>query len=287
MDKNKSQTFGAGEQIEGQKNIYQVVKLVGDIEGVYEIFMCIQKETERQCLLLVALDKKYNGMLDRAALILKELEEQAGMLEEEYSKIRKDEKDMLNYQLGFPELVDSIVREDKRKIIILAFRKVEKVKDMVPIINITEKDKLRVDLRTSAWIFGKLLKLLTFAHSIGISLGRLDDSNILIEPSKRYVLVFDFSKAQIHTGSIPAETRRQEIAHAAQSVINVLGGNLKTGVFPNDGDAAFGEYTECLLRLARGSESRAKNAHTNFYELIDKYWPRELYPFTTKPLICG
>lgn len=266
-------------------NVYEVGKKVAE-SGGYSLYLCIQKETKRQCLLQIATDPEHNGGLDRAAYILKELKQRSDELEAEYASVKTDPKDLLNYDFGFPELVDSFSSSEQggRWVNILAFKNVEDASRMVPLSNIAVKDQLRVDLRTSVWIMGKLLKLLVFMHGEGISVDLITENNILIEPEQHYVLIFDWSTAQIHSEAIPMETRCQQISQAAQAVIAVLGGNLETGIFPDDGDEAFGRYIDHILRLARGSESKADRAHAKFYELVDSLWKREYYPFVAKPL---
>ncbi|MBI2463237.1 MAG: hypothetical protein HYV65_03335 [Candidatus Spechtbacteria bacterium] len=262
-------------------HVYQVGKKVAEA-GKYRLYLCTQEGVKREYILQIANETKDNGALQRAAYILKELQRRAEELEVEYA--RPDEP--LNYQLGFPELMDSFICTEQggRQVNVFAFRNVENVGDMVPLINITAKDRLRVDLRTSAWIMGKLLKLLAFLHNEGISVNLLSGKNIVIEPKEHYVVIFEWSFAQIHTDTVPVEVRRQEISQAAQSVVVALGGDLKTGTIPNDGDEAFRRYTDYLWRLARGSESNAERAHLAFYELIDLLWERKYHPFTTESL---
>jgi hypothetical protein len=200
--------------------------------------------------------------------------------------VKKDQKSKLNYYLGFPELVDSFICNDQggRRVNIFAFRSVKSVNNMIPLIFITHKYRLRIDLRTSGWIMGKALKIIDFAHSNGIAINATAGNNILIERDNHYVVIFDWTDAQMYPGEIPIEVRTNDISQAAKAVITVLGGDWKKGRIPNNGEKAFVQYTNFLLRLARGSESNAQRAHANFYEIIDAFWKRELYPFTTKPL---
>lgn len=298
-------------EIKGEKGVYRIGNLAAEAEA-YRLYLCSQVETGRQCLLQIANTEEQNGQLDRAAYLLGELARRAEELEEEYAKVKTNPKSVLNYNLGFPELVDSFVCPEQggRRINVLAFRCVEEVGKMVPISNITEKDRLRVDPRTSAWMMGKALKLLAFAFSEGISVGLTTGKNLLIEPDKHYVLIFDWSGASTHP-EVPKKTRCQEISQAAQAVITALGGDGPSGFIPNDGDEpferfvnlrqkeidgaespdelrqqyqaeAFRQYADFLLDLARGAESDAERAHREFYELVDALWPREFYPFTTK-----
>lgn len=272
-------------EIRSDSHLYQVGDQVAEADE-YRLYLCIQEDTGRQCLFQIASTTEHNGGLDRATYILKEFKRRADELETEYAKFKKDPDNLLNYDLGFPELVDSFVchEQGNRRVNILAFRNVEDVRKMVPLIGITEKDRLRIDLRTSAWIMGKLLKLLIFAHSEGIAAGQLSGENILIEPDQHYVMIFDWANAFVNSEEIPKETRRQEISAAAQAVIVALGGDMETGVFPNDGDEAFDRYTDHLLSLARGEARSAERAHQKFYELVDELWERKYYPFTFHPL---
>lgn len=271
--------------IESGSKRYQVGDQVADA-GNYRLYLCTQQGMGYQSLLQIATDVVHNGALDRAAYILRELKRESNELEVEYEKVRKDPKVLLNYDLGFPQLEDSFICQEQggRRINILTLRGIEDVSRMVPIRNITDKDQRRVDLRTSAWIMGKSLKLLVFAHSQGIAVRCVDGTNILIEPNEHYVVFFDWSDAQTHLGKVPTETQREEIANVAQAVIIVLGGDIEKSVIPNDGDKGHDQYTDFLFRLARDSESNAGRAHAQFYELIDELWDKGFYPFTTKPL---
>lgn len=262
--------------------VYQVGNKVAETSN-YRLYLCMQDGMGRQCLLQVATTVAHNGKLQRAAYILKELERRADDLEAKYARVKTDPNVLLNYGLGFPDLIDSFIYQEQggRSINILAFRGVEDVTKMVPLINITEKDGLRVDLRTSAWIMGKLLKLLVFAHNEGVSVRLLNGNNIVIEPDEHYVVIFDWSCAQTYPEAVPKEIQRQEISQAAQAIVAVLGGDLKTGVFPDDSNKT---YTDYILRMARGEKNNAGKTHKEFYALIDELWEREYYPFTTKLL---
>lgn len=269
-------------------NVYHVGKLVGENKK-YRLYICTTDSVDGECLLQVATDLSHNGDLSLNAYILKEMEKAAEKLEIEYAKVKTDPKVLLNYQLCFPKVVDTFIGADQggRKINILSFRHVKKVGDIVPLINITEKDGLRIDLRTSVWIMGRLLKLLTLTQNEGISTAKLLSSeNILIEPEKHYVIVFDWSGAKAYQDAknYSSEEKRIEIAKVTQAIIKVLGGDIEKSFFPDDGEKGFERYTKHLLRLETGIEGRAEKTHQDFYQLVDQIWERKFYPFTTKPL---
>ncbi len=273
---------------------YRVIKQVKVANSErFRIYLCEQMETGRECLLRIAVEAKYNAELHREAYILAELAKQADKFENEYAKVKTDPKAFLNYKLGFPELVDSFIfqKQEGRQINIIAFRNVENVVDMVPLINITA-NKMRIDLRTSAWIMGKLLKLFAFVYNQGISVDFTIDENILINREQHYVMFFDWTKASWSEELManPMKVQRHEISQAASALVVALGGNVKTGFFPTEGNEEGAEegrkeYIRYLLQLARGNMSvDAAEAHKEIYRIIDDTWERAFHPFTVLPL---
>jgi hypothetical protein len=271
--------------VQGPEHRYQVGNLVANTRH-YRLYLCRQDDTMRQCLLQIASDIGHNGALDRVAFFLHELKAEADRLEAEYAKIKTEPNHFLNYDLGFPELIDNFTcpEQGNRRINILTFRGIDDINRLVPLSNIINKDHRRVDLRTSAWIMGKILKLLVFTHGANIAIGRLDTTNILIEPKEHYVVLFDWSEARTYPELIPAEIRKLEISQASKAVITILGGNSETRNFPDDVSEELKVYTNHLLALASGSQHNAEVAHTRFYQIIDTLWERGFYAFTSHPL---
>lgn len=272
----------------GPNGDYQIGKKVAET-GEFRLYICRQAATNRECLLQIAIDVSGNGALDKAVYVLGELKTRADELQAEYQALPGKASKFLNYELGFPEVLDSFVCKEQgnRRVNILAFRGVESVGQMVPLVNLIERDKLRVDLRTSVWIMGKLLKLLVFVHDQNLVVNTISLSNVLIEPAEHYVVIFDWSKAAFHSGLLPAENKRQEIAQAAQAVFALLGGDPETGDVPrgDEDEEIFTRYTAYVRQLAVRGECDAPKAHADFYRLVDELWKREFYFFTTKPLL--
>ncbi len=264
---------------------FEAGRLVAD-NGRYRQYLCVEigADKEKECLLQIATATNGNGQLDRAAYFLQELERRAREVEKEFKKVRTDPKVMLNYGLGFPKLVDSFVCQEQggRRINILAFRRVDQVGQMIPLSSVI-KSNLMIDRRTSVWILGKLLKLLTFSHSEGIAVGRLDADNILLQPNQHYVVLFDWSEGSQYPEKVPAEIACQEITQAAISVMAALYYDPESGKFPDDPDDPDDRYVKHLMTLAKGQEHRADQAHQEFYKLVDTIWERRFYPFTTRP----
>lgn len=263
---------------------YHVGKLVAENDR-YRTYICTQDGVDGQYLLQVAAAVEYNGGLDRSAYVLRELDKKSQQLEEEYARVRTSPNHFLNYDLGFPEVIDSFVYSEQggRHINILRFRHVEDVERLVPLDTMVNKDRLCVDLHTSAWIMGKSLKLLSFAHSEDIAVGELL-GNIVIEPNEHYVVIFDWSSAKTSAaGELPAADKRKDIADAAKAVYMAIGGDLETGDLPEIHDLNQA-YVENLWCLTRGGSADADVAHRLFYQLVDSIWERGFYEFTTMPI---
>lgn len=264
-------------------NVFNVNELVG-ISDRFRLYACTQKGVAGRRLLQIAATVEDNPLLQRSALHLKELEGKAYELEEEFARVKEKPDDRLDYQLGIPELIDSFecLEQGRRLINILGFRNVEDISQVIPLANIAKKDKRRIDAKTSAWIMGKLLKLLVFSHSEGFTPDPLDTNNILIEPVQHYVMIFNWARIDI-----TAAKRREDISNAAKTVITAVGGNPRTGYLPDDGEENFAQYREILFRLASQEFTSAKKAHEAFYGVVYVIWPRTYHKFTTKPMNEG
>jgi hypothetical protein len=267
--------------INSQDHEYEVGAKVAETD-LYRIYLCKQADTNRSCLLQIASEPEGNGPLQRSAFLLQRLAVRAEELEVEYARVTKDPNRSLGYDLGFPELVESFISADQggRVVNILAFRNVDDPHNMTPISNIIRKDRLRADLRTSAWIMGKTLKMLGFTQDAGIGMGQVNEDSILLEPDEHYVLLFDFAAAATFDDRVPRETRAAEIVQAAKTVIELVAGDVASGKFPDDEDGRLKPYTDFLLGLASGDQGDAHQAHREFYSLVDTLWERGFYPAT-------
>ena len=275
----------------GKEVAYYSGKPAGEARH-YKQFFC-ETEDGRECLLQIAREPADNGVLDRFVLALRELKEKADEFEEAFAKKKLDpangidSKKFLNYDLGFPQVVDSFISSEQggRRINILAFREVKRVSDMHPLAKYIRVANERCDLRTSVWIIGKALKLIDLAHMMGFSLQEMKTGNILIQPEQHYVVLFN-PGIKMYPDEVPMEQRRTEIMQTARSVIQLLGGDYQTRTFPlypDGNDPGFGPYTNHLLTLAGGGEWDAHEAHARFYNLVDRFWERKFYPATFYP----
>lgn len=270
--------------VTGKNGEYEVGELVAKNDR-YRLRHCRDKHG-REMLLQIATHASKNAELSRAGWALTTLKERSDEVERAYSDA--GHSGMLNYDLGFPELTDSFIFEGQgaRQVNILRFREILKVGGIIPLLKIW-KDDLRVDLPTSAWIFGKLIKTVSFAHDNRIQVNNITGNNVLIEPDQHYVVIFNWSDMVVHETSVPSLTVREEIKLAANLVIRAVGGDLDKARV-NDADLP---YTRLLQSFATEGASSAAKAHGMFYEVVDSLcgnpdstWKNGFHPFATLSL---
>jgi hypothetical protein len=252
----------------------------------FNFYICTTPEYPEQEFILKIAETEYTNSLQLEVLRLRFLREKAEELEEEYLQINKEKEAVLNYQLGFPKVVDSFVSETQggRRIVILGFDIANELGNLVPVLHVTTRDKVRVDPKTSAWILGKFLKLLVFFQSQNISVGKVSGGNMLIERDQHYLAFFDLSEAVFYPEGVPKEVSRNEVSKVAQAVIVLLGGSVATGNIPCDDQLTDGRYEKILGRLASGDYDDAAKAHKEFYQVMRVLWGKKFHPYTTYPL---
>lgn len=274
--------------LQGTRAKYEVGALLAE-NTVYRVYLCQEVESGRQYLLQIAssVSVEHSGKLDKAAFFLGKLRKIASEYEALHAK--QGGTRLLSYERLFPMLIDSFVPEQQggRRVNILGFSEVDDIKMMVPLSNVTGKDHQRIDLRSSAWILGRLLKLLGMTHSEGISVNMLSGANVLIEPSRHFAVVFDWSSAQTYPGQhVPRKNRIDDVANAAKAVFIALGGNPLTADYPyaRETDDNDRRYIALMTRMMQQHESSATRAHQQLYGLIDEIYGRKFHPFTPMPL---
>ncbi len=262
---------------------YYVGDLVAEASA-YRLYAC-RGDDERELLLQIASETACNGKLERVAFILRDLMETAGRYEEVYANLNPGKQ--LGYGHLLPEVVDSFVCDEqgKRRINILALYKADRLIKVVPLSNITALDRRRVDLSASAWILGRLLKLLVFIHGEGTAVRGISGNNVLIQPERHTVAVLDWTSAltyQVHE-EVVREQYKADIVNAAQAVFIAIGGDPETGSYPYDADGAE-RYIEYLRQLCMGNEIDAETAHHRFYDLVNELYGFGFREFRTYPL---
>ncbi len=270
----------------GRKGTYQVQNLVGENDRFRYFRVQNPESPDSELMLKIGVSTAQNGILDREAFLLGELTEAAAGLEAEYQR-KFPGHNRLNYTICFPQVVETFVVPDQgsRRVVVLGFQAVDRLIDLVPISFIRERDRSRVDMKTSVWILGKTLKFLDFVHSCDVGFGSLaDHETTLIEKEHHLVTLLDWSQAK---RGFDAKSRREEVALAARNVWWLLGGDLATMTLPKDDPDYDSAYEAVLMSLTRGAFCDAREAHSAFYHTVESLWGRNFHPFTTLALSTG
>ncbi len=248
---------------------------------VYRLYLAKEEASGRWRLVQVASTKASNGALERAAFILEMFQRTAVEFDREYTTNIKAGRH-LHLDRLYPQLVESGVspEQGERRINIYDLADIDDIRRIVPLANLRLKSNLRIDPETSAWVVGRLLKMLSFTQGEGIANRSLSAGNVLLDPQQHFAVTLDWSNAFVYQESVPVDVASAEIADAARAVFWSLGG-LPDGSWPYDGHHA---YVEMLRRLMDGSFSDADKALDAFYDLVRTEYGASFHPFTTLPL---
>jgi hypothetical protein len=257
--------------------------VIGNELGETKLFKFYQCTTgdNKACILKIARKAGFNGLLDREAFLLQTLEKEASDLETLYQKKNSGER-KLNYHFFFPKLIETFISEEQggSRISIVSFAHIANdISELTPLNYLTEKEEIRVDPRTSAWILGKLLTMLAFAQDQNVSSGNLNSDNIFINRAQHYVTIFDWTAATLGSGKISKDLTAANISKLTREVILVLGGNLATKKLPADKQLEGNDYEKYLWELNSGLVRDVVEAHSSFYDIVLSAWPREFYEF--------
>jgi hypothetical protein len=256
---------------------YGVGKLIGssELSNLYECDI-----GDRCGILKIALETTDNPCLEREALTLRAMTAEAARLEAQNTLVEP-----YNYDRFFPTLIDSFVarNQNNRRVNILGFSpEIKDIGQLTPVSALTQIEKVYVDPKTGAWIIGKALKVLVFAHGQGISNGQILGNNILIERAIHGVIIFDWTSSSGQTDrTLPQELVRQDLSSIGRVATIVMGGDPSNGKLPESNQLIDDRFEEFLHQLTQGAIVSARQAHSMFYELIWNMWGREFHPYTT------
>lgn len=268
--------------IEGAKNAYKVERRLAESKN-YRLYLAHKADTRDRCLLQVARNLQANGGLSRAKFVLDELAETSRHYDEIYSRQNKGKH--LHYDRLYPRVDESflLASQGGRRVNVLSFTDVENVSMLIPLSNLRLKDRVILDLRSGAWVMGRLVKLLDYIHPLGIALRSLGPRNILLETSQHYAIVLDWTEALVFQQEVSSEAATADISRAAETVLEACG-------VPDQGSLPFmlqdGEdvYVAMMRDFAGGKIANADEAHVRFYDTCHRALGTGFHPFTTRPL---
>jgi hypothetical protein len=273
------------ETVSGKQGVYLIDRFLGET-STFRLYRCfVDSEDSPQLILKIAKDQDYNGILDREAYLLNWLRRKADEIQRDYTA--KGNAGELGYHLAYPQVLDSAEVSDQggRRVMVLRFEIAEVLEELVPLSMVRKRDRVRIDMWTSAWLLGKYLKLLTFVHQVGVSVGNLTPSNLLAQRDAHLIAVFDWTKAErYHAGIVPQDRAQSELLAVVRAVRSLLMEVDGKSIPPDNHQDPDGRYRAKLEEMMLGREVDALHAHAAFYELVEEIWGRRFHPWTNFPL---
>lgn len=269
-------------RIDCHNDTYEVGAAVAST-ATYRLYLAKELSSGEWRLLQVAAQPEDSGGLDRAAFLLERFTAIGARLVVEHESSHPGER--LHYERLHPLLVTSFVcpEQGNRRINILRLAGVTDLHRIIPLSNLRMKDRLRIDPETSAWILGRLLKLLEFTHSQGVENRAITPRNILLDPEQHFAVTLDWSVARIFPGVVPTEHATSDIQSATRAVFYALGGDIRSASWPYDGHE---RYIELLRQLMYIEPIGASEVLDQFYPLVRAEYGNTFHPFTTMSYTC-
>lgn len=239
----------------------------------------ICNDSNGQYFLQISATKEGNHKIDRAAYILNEMKSVSDLLEERFQI--KYPGATLGYDLLFPIVKDSFIScsQGGKMINILAVRDIDRLIKMVPLSNIRKRDYRAIDLETSIWVMGRLLKLLILAHDQGISI-KIDSDNVIIEAESHRVVVLDWTVSEMSQYDVPGHIRKRNISNVAKLTLSALGKG--TNFFDRYKGNSYVDFIECLtIPKCDDTKSVYEEFELAHRQIIES---GVFYPFKTYPI---
>ncbi len=211
-----------------------------------------------------------------------------------YCETLMDERQ--RYDWLFPLLQESFIASlwGKRRVNVLDFSGLE-IADLMPLVRIAQQNQ-RVDLKTSAWIVDRMIKLLVFITESGVTTPMLMDK-FLICPERHQLMLLDWSSA------IMCDSQYADEEHIDLNISNIgkCGLDLLGAQYDEDGwrypypcqenemtRDDYISFLHCMAILWREmypfSENNTNVLHETFLDCIDKRLLDDSHPFTTYPI---
>ena len=217
-------------------------------------------------LLAVAASKELNGVLEQTEQMLAALAEAAERYERENAACGGKP---LGYDRLFPRLrcAEDAAVQGGRRVQVLTL---PEGTELPPAVILDNGD--RVDLKTGAWILGRMLKLLGFAHAVGMTVP-VEEAGVLIDPNRHGLVFYDWTRVRRWPEGVPPEREAAAVSAAAAFCLKLTGE-------PDDCTPGERDYLALLRDMTRLRYDSAMAAHQAFYTLIRQIWGIAFHPFT-------
>lgn len=273
--------------LRSQTHAYDVLKALAKAPWA-NYYLCRDMATERWMVLMIASSLEHNGVLDRVKYGLGRMKDYADAYEETYAEQQRlagvTDLKLLHYDWLFPQVYDAFLAPEQgnRRVLILDFPDAN-LASGIPLMQI-EQNNLRVDLKTSAWMMGRILKLLSFLQESDIWVSTAGEEYFFV-PDQHRLMVLDYSTLFLQLNPSPGRYIAN-LRSGTRMILNTLGVKWRAKYWDYDyelEDEAEQRYLNCLDNLYFCSPHSMTEAHQDFYKVVHGLWGRKFHPFTVLP----
>lgn len=222
-------------------------------------------------LMKISINNNLSEVLENEISLLEKAQSVSDEIDQKYDSLTTDQP---YYGASFPKIVERIDAGGRAGMFLGYNQCIQSYKQLVPLSAITAN--VRVDLKTTQWVLGKLLKVISFFHGWRMHCGvkLINTSNVLVETNLHGVFVLDFSRA---TTEPTDQDYVNDIVGAGKIAWQISGGTDKNDP-PHDPEIMskenYVEYVKFIRRLMEGRSSAAYEEFMAIYDLSDKIWPK-------------
>lgn len=280
-------------------SIYRVLDRIG-VGSISTVYRCRFYEGPREieAVLKVARDAKVNGLIGAEGAMLHRLH--AADPNNRYTPFLPYAQAM--FAIGEGPAVPS------RQAVVLRYHPgiASPSDELYSLVDVRAAFAAGLDVRHMAWIWRRLLTVLSFIHSQDIMHGQVLPPHILIEPREHKLVLIDWTCAvhlpssagrplPVIAGPFAGWFRKElasrkppstalDIALGARSMIDLVGGDALSGRWPASVDAALQRYFSRCISLGPSARPDAGQLLADFDRLIAALWgPRTFAPLVLPP----
>ncbi|HEX8912910.1 MAG TPA: hypothetical protein VF796_11160, partial [Humisphaera sp.] len=280
--------------------VYRAHERVG-VGSVATVYRCTFYEgpTEVQAVLKVARDARVNGLLANEAAVLHRLH-------------AADPANRHTPFLPYPQATFGIGDEGpaapaRQATVLRVHPQVRSPADeLYTLAEVRAAFPQGLDPRHVAWVWRRVLTVLAFAHRNGVVHGQVLPPHVMIEPREHKLVLVDWTCAAhlpsaagrplaVVAGPYLPWFKREapsrnpvspavDVALAARTMIDLLGGDGVTGRMPPATDPALQRHFSRCINLGPNARPEADRLLADFDRLIEALWgPRQFVPLHLPP----
>ncbi len=233
----------------------------------FRLYLAKSLDGKQSYLMRVPTEAYHNGEINLEAEVLIHLEACSKNIEAEYAKEKKNPEARVHYDWLVPKLAATFIADEDqghRQINLLSIVDGQ-VEDFVPMAKLVEKYK--VDVKTAAWILGRLYKLQSFLEMCG-GLYNFEVDGVILEPRMHRMVYLGMPRS----GELMCWDESLRNATAAINDWVEFNGT--------EHEEDFRKLLEWTCSKDNSRRMTGTEAHKEFYGKLDDWWGHKYHPFT-------